>query len=97
MGLLPMSADHYVYVIQEDKPSKKAPVKIGVAIDVEERWRGLQTGNPRLLKLVATFGPMTREGAYEMESAMHHRFRKQNLRGEWFSGRILRYLFPNMK
>lgn len=85
--------EYYVYVIQEDSQGTNPPVKIGVAKDVVKRISLLQVGNPRNLKLIAKFGPYTtKTAAHEMEGWLHKQCSKWWLRGEWFSGRVLKLL-----
>lgn len=72
------SPKSFVYVVQaEDDP----PIKVGRAIDVRKRLAGLQTGNPRPLKLLQVI-----PGAAELEWQLHYRLRESRLTGEWFAG-----------
>lgn len=60
-------------------------VKFGKALDVESRFRGLQTGSPVELALLgAVLGPKT------LEKSIHAWAQPARVRGEWFSrmGRI---------
>lgn len=69
-----------VYFIGENE-NGCAPIKIGVAKNIETRKRNLQTGNPlelRLLGWVETTDP------FRLERDLHQRFRACHLRGEWF-------------
>lgn len=79
-----------LYFIQEVKASKKAPVKIGIAKDVAERLSTLQIGNPRRLVVILESAPMSLLQARALESSLHRRFKRERIRGEWFSGKILR-------
>jgi hypothetical protein len=79
----------FVYAIQEEKVSLKAPVKIGFARNVEARLAELQIGNPRKLIVRAKIGPMSPGQAAALESAFHKKFSTCRLRGEWFSGKVL--------
>jgi hypothetical protein len=79
----------YVYIVQEVKASATAPIKIGVASNVQRRLEGLQTCNPRELKIKALFGPMSRAAAYSLEDHLHKNLAPYHLRGEWFSGKAL--------
>lgn len=54
-------------------------VKIGVTEDPIRRMAGLQTSTPYTLKLLAVM-----PGGREEESAIHLRFRRYAVRGEWF-------------
>lgn len=67
-----------VYFIQE---YPRGYVKIGFAEnDVMMRLAALQTGNPRLLKVVGII-----DGAgVEIEAELHNAFRAARVRGEWF-------------
>ena len=69
-----------------------APVKIGVAKNIETRLGELQVGNSRSLMVLAKLGPFSKKQAYRTENGLHHKFRKHRIRGEWFSGVILQYM-----
>lgn len=77
----------YVYFIRSGA-KKKCPIKIGVASDVSQRIRELQTGNPTELSLIAAIPCDSRKHAYSVESTLHRRFSRQHVRGEWFTYRI---------
>jgi len=79
----------FIYAIQEDKASWKAPVKIGLARNVEDRCTNLQVGNPRKLVVRLKIGPISPEYAASLEKKLHRRFKDHHLRGEWFSGKVL--------
>jgi hypothetical protein len=83
----------YVYVVQEVKASATAPIKIGVSNDIERRVACLQTCNPRKLELKASFGPMRKLDAYDLERHMHGELARYWLRGEWYSGKALKQIF----
>lgn len=70
-------AQGYVYCIGEEGYDRA--VKIGFSTNPEARVAELQTGNSRKLVLLAK-----KPGAPEDEVALHQRFIKQNLIGEWF-------------
>lgn len=53
------------------------PVKIGIAEDVEERLKQLQTGCPDDLRLIGRIRG-------NCEADLHKRFERLRLRGEWF-------------
>jgi hypothetical protein len=59
--------------------SEDGPVKIGMAIDVEKRIKGLQTSHHAKLALLATT-----TGGREQEAAYHRQFAASRLHGEWF-------------
>jgi len=78
--------NRYIYFVQEQKKSKRAPVKIGVAKDIDKRVAELQIGNPRDLDVVLRMGPFSEKVAYRLERDLHIRFSQKRIRGEWFSG-----------
>ena len=65
-----------VYVIGE---ATSGLVKIGAANDSRDRLQGLQTGNPRELRLLHE-----EPGVGPLERTLHERFAGRHLRGEWF-------------
>ncbi len=67
----------------------RGPVKIGWSLNIEARLSGLQTSHHSKLTLIA-FVPGTRIE----EKALHKRFQKQRIKGEWFKveGALKRYL-----
>ena len=78
----------YVYFIKESL-GELAPIKIGVATDVEKRLKVLQTGNSRRLECLAILGPFHQERAFKVEASLHRKFKKFKIRGEWFLGSII--------
>ena len=69
-------ADPLVYFIQ----SATSEIKIGMAIDVQARLKGLQTAHPVKLELLAFT-----IGGREQEKAYHATFADHRLHGEWFT------------
>lgn len=67
-----------VYFIQH---GDYGPVKIGWAIDAEQRRRDLQTGNPERLHIRVLI-----PGDRLLEGELHRRFADWRLQGEWFGG-----------
>lgn len=67
----------FVYFVRE--VGEDGPVKIGWARDPAVRFRGLQGGNPRGLRLLGY-----KRGTIADEHALHRRFRDALIRGEWF-------------
>lgn len=59
--------------------SGDGPIKIGLALDVEKRLRGLQTAHHEPLSVLAVTG-----GGQPQEIAYHRRFAAHRLHGEWF-------------
>lgn len=68
----------YVYCIAEEGDNPFA-VKVGYSVKPEARVGELQSGNPRVLKLLGTI-----PGTYEDENRLHKKYITHNLVGEWF-------------
>lgn len=66
----------YLYVIGIDGDR---PVKVGIAVNVPDRLRHLQTGNPRRLHVLAQF-----PGYRALEELVHGHFASRRMIGEWF-------------
>lgn len=70
------NSDRFIYILKSG-----TYYKIGIAKDVAQRLRNLQTGNPIEIALVsAAFF----EGAPRFESKLHEAFSEYRTRGEWF-------------
>jgi len=65
-----------VYIVKENGTDF---VKIGVAINIENRIVGLQIGNPRELELIKSY-----KGGYAIETLIHKKYKDLHVRGEWF-------------
>jgi hypothetical protein len=59
--------------------AQSGPIKIGIAGNVQNRLKGLQTGHHEKLELLATC-----EGGQSLERDYHKRFASRRLNGEWF-------------
>ena len=70
------SSGSIIYFIKDDPY-----VKIGVTDNLTKRVSQMQTGNPRVLTIMAT---MPSEDPYKMELELHTKFKKYNYQGEWF-------------
>lgn len=57
-------------------------IKIGIAIRVEDRLNGIQTGNPEKIELLFA---QKHPYAGELEKGLHALFAEKRYRGEWFS------------
>lgn len=68
--------DGFVYVIG----ATTGPVKIGFSTEPDRRLVKLQAGSPKLLRILAV-APGTKED----ERALHGKFCKERLHGEWFT------------
>lgn len=75
--------DYFVYVIGADELE---PVKVGIAKNLKKRVKDMQTGNPYELKVLDSFGPMTKGKAVEFETHMLVKYHEKRVRrnGEWF-------------
>ena len=60
-------------------------VKIGLSDKPEKRLRQLATGSPEPLRLHHTWRLSCRAKAEALERQLHHAFRRERLRREWFS------------
>lgn len=81
----------YVYFVGEVKSKKKGTyhaIKIGIARNISKRIDAMQTGNSSELKLIAALPFEDRVQAEHAEKRIHHRFRYQKIRGEWFTNNI---------
>lgn len=70
----------YLYLISE---SPAGPVKVGVSVNPASRLSSLQTGNPRPLKVLASYRFPVSE-VYEVEKMFHFDFIHSAILGEWF-------------
>lgn len=66
----------FVYFVQADNGG---PIKIGFSESPKDRLAALQVNTPSKLRLLAVI-----EGTNENESALHKRFQKHKIQGEWF-------------
>lgn len=69
-----------LYIIRE---GSDGPIKIGRSVSALTRLASLQTGNPRLLHLVASF-QMEAEVVITAEKYLHEELGAFALVGEWF-------------
>lgn len=72
---------YWVYFITDDR----GHVKIGKTNDVRCRLSELQTGNPYKLRVLLTIPTATESQAFALETALHRKFAKDRMEGEWFS------------
>ena len=59
-------------------------IKIGLAVDIDQRLLDLQTGNSRKLILLVHIA-IPKEQLYSEENKTHKYFEKYHLQGEWYS------------
>jgi hypothetical protein len=76
---LPSTEDVFVYVLYAEGTSW---IKIGYAVDVDERIRQLQTGCPPPLRLLFA---TPAKNAPALEQLLHDHFAPYHLHGEWFT------------
>lgn len=74
-----------VYFIQEGN----GHVKIGKAVNVEERLKAMQTGNSQKLQIRLVLNYESHKKALEMEKYFHRKFKRFRVRGEWFNKKVL--------
>lgn len=78
----------HLYIVKSGT-LKNAPVKIGVAVNVEKRITELQTGNPSELILMYKIPMNSRAHAYSVEARLHREFKRHCILGEWFRARVV--------
>ncbi len=71
---------YYVYFIQ----TEDGPIKIGVAWDVADRLRHLQTANPTELVVLNAVRCESKAAAKVLERTLHRQLQNFHIRGEWF-------------
>jgi predicted GIY-YIG superfamily endonuclease len=71
----------YVYFISNQR---KTVVKIGIANDPTKRLKTFQTANHEKLIILKVIKVNNRTKAFELETALHQKFKKFHIRGEWF-------------
>lgn len=71
----------YLYLIS-CKSGFETFYKVGISNDVESRLAQLQTGNPLELSIEACYGF---DNAEIVEKSIHQAWKKEKVRGEWFS------------
>lgn len=78
------TAPYFVYVISDGDN-----IKIGYSKSPRGRLKALQTANSSQLKILRAFQVQGQAAALAHEKTLHSKFKKQRIRGEWFSGDIL--------
>ena len=71
----------YVYFIAT---KRKNAVKIGVAKNPDKRLKTFQTANYQELIILRVIKVANRDLAFKLEKALHQKFKKYHIRGEWF-------------
>ena len=71
----------YVYFIST---KRKNVVKIGVATNPDKRLKTFQTANHEELIILRRIRLKNRTEAFKVERALHQKFKRYHIRGEWF-------------
>ena len=71
----------YVYFIST---TRKNVVKIGIANNPNKRLKTFQTANHEELIILRVIKVENRALAFKLETALHQKFKKYHVRGEWF-------------
>ena len=71
----------YIYFIANER---KSVVKIGVANRPNKRLKTFQTAHYEELIILRVIKVSTRTLAFQLESALHKKFKRFHIRGEWF-------------
>ena len=71
----------YVYFIANQR---KTVVKIGIANNPQKRLKTFQTANHEELIILRILKVKNRTEAFQIETALHRKFIKHHIRGEWF-------------
>tara|TARA_R110000803_G_C11717201_1_gene287719 strand:+ start:44 stop:409 length:366 start_codon:yes stop_codon:yes gene_type:complete len=74
---------HYVYLMEAKQ--NKGVTKVGIATNVKQRLKSLQTGSPYQLDVSCVYGPFTKKYARQVETHMHDNLCNSRMTGEWFS------------
>lgn len=75
----------YVYIMCQNDGSPRAPVKVGIAGNIESRLKQIRTATPFPVRLYNRFRFPDREIARLMESAFHKARADHRVHGEWFN------------
>jgi hypothetical protein len=75
-----------IYFIQQ---GQDGPIKIGLSWDVNKRMHTAKTFSPHPLRILGMIN-----GGLKEERALHRKFKKERLEGEWFSPseKLIQYL-----
>jgi hypothetical protein len=76
----PSEAEQFVYILHAG-----GFIKVGRAGNVLTRIKQLQCGCPSKIEPVVSFGKLPPSQAGDVEKCIHHRLRRVQSQGEWFS------------
>lgn len=71
----------YLYFISNER---QKVVKIGIANNPQKRLKTFQTAHYEKLIILKVVKVTNRTSAFQLESALHQKFQKYHIRGEWF-------------
>lgn len=71
----------YLYFISNER---QKVVKIGIAKNPEKRLKTFQTAHYEKLIILKVVSVSNRTLAFQLETALHQKFQKYHIRGEWF-------------
>jgi len=71
----------YLYFIST---TRKNVVKIGIANNPKKRLKTFQTANYEELIILRVIKVENRALAFKLETALHQKFKRYHIRGEWF-------------
>ncbi len=71
----------YLYFISTER---RNVVKIGIANNPNKRLKTFQTANYEKLIILRVIKVANRALAFKLETALHQKFKKYHIRGEWF-------------
>jgi len=66
-----------------------SPIKVGYSKNLDYRISQLQTATPNKVRLIATVRCESESNMRFIEETIHHFFRRNRIRGEWFNSYIL--------
>ena len=85
----------YVYFIANQR---KTVVKIGIANNPQKRLKTFQTANHEELIILRILKVKNRTEAFQIETALHRKFIKHHIRGEWFKlNRTIQYFIEDYR
>lgn len=74
----------HLYIIRAGS-NPKAPIKVGIAHNIQQRLRSLQSGNPNKLEVLTCITMNTRREAESLEQHIHRRLKHCRMASEWFN------------
>jgi len=81
-GMKVKNSSSFIYIVKQ--VNDDGFIKIGKANNVERRVASLQVGSPYKLKIIKIIKANTSSHALLIEKALHRKFKKHKVRGEWY-------------